>query len=50
MLQTSEVQMLRDRLTEGREKVRVLAEEDAAQRRLLVEKDREVVDLNRALA
>ncbi|EEQ99363.1 gliding-associated protein 45, putative [Perkinsus marinus ATCC 50983] len=48
--QTSEVQMLRERLTDGREKVRVLAEEDAAQRRLLVEKDMEVVNLNRALA
>lgn len=42
--------MLRERLKDGREKVLVLAEEDAAQRKLLVEKDMEVVNLNRALA
>ncbi|EER16450.1 conserved hypothetical protein [Perkinsus marinus ATCC 50983] len=48
--QTSEIEMLRERLKDGREKVLVLAEEDAAQRKLLVEKDMEVVNLNRALA
>ncbi|KAF4706182.1 hypothetical protein FOZ63_029855 [Perkinsus olseni] len=48
--QTGEIEMLRERLRDGREKVRVLAEEDAAQRKLLVEKDTEVVNLNRTLA
>ncbi|KAF4692876.1 hypothetical protein FOZ60_012379 [Perkinsus olseni] len=48
--QTGEIEMLRERLRDGREKVRVLAEEDVAQRKLLVEKDTEVVNLNRTLA
>ncbi|KAF4676826.1 hypothetical protein FOL47_004760 [Perkinsus chesapeaki] len=48
--QAGEIEMLRDRLKDGREKVRVLAEEDVARRQLLLEKDAEVVSLNRTVA